>query len=107
MDIAYTLNINTNANTDVHDPNSSTGMGPGRTGVKGVIRDHDEAAALIRAKRASDISALNRAMERASLGGKTFLEEEAERLRELKEKGEWEKEALEGGSLFAVGRNFG
>ncbi|OBZ66717.1 hypothetical protein A0H81_13114 [Grifola frondosa] len=32
--------------------NDSIGMGPGRTGVKGVIRDRAEAASLARSKRA-------------------------------------------------------
>ena len=58
-------------------------MGPGRTGVKGVIRDRNEAESLARAKRADEIRDLNRAMEKASLGGKTWAEEEKERLAEL------------------------
>ena len=58
-------------------------MGPGRTGVKGVIRDRAEAESLARAKRAEEIRELNRAMEKASLGGKTWAEEEKERLAEL------------------------
>lgn len=59
----------------------SVGVGvPGRTGVKGVIRDSREAAATARAKRNNDLRALNRAMEKASLGGKTWAEEERERL---------------------------
>lgn len=57
----------------------SIGMGPGRTGVKGVIRDRDEVNALNQSKRAREIEALNREMEKASLGGKTFLEEEREK----------------------------
>lgn len=57
-------------------------MGPGRTGVKGVIRDHAEAAALARSRRTDEIIALNKAMERASLGGKTWAEEERERAAE-------------------------
>ncbi|KZT66188.1 hypothetical protein DAEQUDRAFT_477184 [Daedalea quercina L-15889] len=61
--------------------NDSIGMGPGRTGVKGVIRDHAEAAALARARRTEELAALNRAMEQASLGGKTWVEEEKERER--------------------------
>ena len=61
----------------------SIGMGPGRTGVKGVIRDRNEAESLARAKRADEIRDLNRAMEKASLGGKTWAEEEKERLAEL------------------------
>jgi hypothetical protein len=57
----------------------SIGMGLGRTGVKGVIRDRNEAASTARAKRAQGINALNSAMEKASLGGKTWAEEERER----------------------------
>ncbi|THH12118.1 hypothetical protein EW146_g7805 [Bondarzewia mesenterica] len=64
------------------------GMGPGRTGVKGVIRDRDEAVARTHDRKAAETQALARAMEKASLGGKTFLEEERER--------EWEKAMLEG-----------
>ena len=66
----------------------SIGMGPGRTGVKGVIRDQHEAAALHAGRRARELEEVRRRMERTNLGGKTFLEEEAER--------EKEKEALEG-----------
>ncbi len=54
-------------------------MGPGRTGVKGVIRDKREAEAVARGKRAEEVRELNRAMEKASLGGKTWAEEEKER----------------------------
>ncbi|TCD65590.1 hypothetical protein EIP91_002475 [Steccherinum ochraceum] len=60
----------------------SIGMGPGRTGVKGVIRDRDEANGMQRAKRADEVRALNKQMEKASLGGKTWAEEEEERLTE-------------------------
>jgi len=54
-------------------------MGPGRTGVKGVLRDRDEAQGLARDKRKAEIVELNKRMEKASLGGKTFFEEERER----------------------------
>ena len=54
-------------------------MGPGRTGVKGVIRDRDEANSSARDKRALEIAEINKKMENASLGGKAFLEEERER----------------------------
>ncbi|KAF9812632.1 hypothetical protein IEO21_06103 [Rhodonia placenta] len=75
----------------------SIGMGPGRTGVKGVLRDHAEAAALARSNRTQEIMELNKAMEKASLGGKTWAEEERERLAE--------KAALEGkASLLMEGR---
>lgn len=58
----------------------SIGMGPGRTGVKGVIRDRDEANALQRAKRSEEIREMNAKMERANLGGMTWAEEEQERV---------------------------
>lgn len=56
----------------------SLGMGPGRTGVKGVIRDRNESQSLARDKRALEIAELNKRIEKTSLGGKTFLEEERE-----------------------------
>lgn len=55
-------------------------MGPGRTGVKGVIRDRQEANAMLRAKKADEVKEMNRKMEKASLGGKTWGEEERERV---------------------------
>lgn len=66
-------------------------MGPGRTGVKGVIRDQHEAHTLQAAKREKEIEALRKRMERGNLGGKTFLEEEREK-RTLEE---WEGSDLE------------
>jgi len=54
----------------------SIGMGPGRTGVKGVIRDRNEAVARERSRKAEDLSELAVQMEHANLGGKTFLEEQ-------------------------------
>ncbi|GJE88306.1 thioredoxin-like protein [Phanerochaete sordida] len=60
----------------------SIGMGPGRTGVKGVIRDRKEAQSLARGKQAQKVDAMNRAMEKASLGGLTWAEEEQLRLAE-------------------------
>jgi hypothetical protein len=68
----------------------SVGMGPGRTGVKGVIRDRNEAQNTARDKRTLELVELNKRMEKASLGGKTFLEEERER--------EIEKRIMEGPS---------
>jgi hypothetical protein len=53
-------------------------MGPGRTGVKGVIRDRNEAAARERSKKAGELAELAARMNRANLGGKTFLEERDE-----------------------------
>ncbi|KAH9991949.1 hypothetical protein BJV74DRAFT_835257 [Russula compacta] len=56
----------------------SIGLGPGRTGVKGVIRDRNEAAARERNRKAEELAKLAARMERANLGGKTFLEERDE-----------------------------
>lgn len=55
-------------------------MGPGRTGVKGVIRDRDEAEEIQRDKRAKEMNELKQKMEKSNLGGKTFLEEEREKI---------------------------
>ncbi|KAK7005698.1 Phosducin domain-containing protein [Favolaschia claudopus] len=57
----------------------SIGMGPGRTGVKGVIRDRDEAEALKRGKQSRDLAAAMDKLEKTHLGGKTYLEEEREK----------------------------
>jgi len=53
-------------------------MGPGRTGVKGVIRDRAEAVAQAKVKRSVEMAALNRKLEETSLaaGGKTWAEDE-------------------------------
>jgi len=53
-------------------------MGPGRTGVKGVIRDRNEAAERERSRKGEELAELAARMERANLGGKTFLEERDE-----------------------------
>lgn len=60
------------------------GMGPGRTGVKGVLRDQAEAQA--RARNGKRQTSKKGADE--GVGGKTFLEEEKEK--------EWERMMLEG-----------
>ncbi|KIJ21386.1 hypothetical protein PAXINDRAFT_164901 [Paxillus involutus ATCC 200175] len=65
--------------SDADAVHESIGMGPGRTGVKGVIRDQHEAQAIQAAKREKEIEALRKRMERGNLGGKTFLEEEREK----------------------------
>ncbi|KAG5645068.1 hypothetical protein DXG03_007158 [Asterophora parasitica] len=57
----------------------SIGMGPGRTGVKGVIRDRNESDRLEREKKARDVDEVRKHMEKSNLGGKTFLEEEREK----------------------------
>ncbi|KAF8077753.1 thioredoxin-like protein [Lyophyllum atratum] len=61
------------------DHGESIGMGPGRTGVKGVIRDRDESERLEREKRNRATHELREKMEKTNLGGKTFLEEEREK----------------------------
>ena len=59
-------------------PGNGVGVGvPGRTGVKGVIRDRNEAERNVRDKRAADMKELNKRMEKASLTGMTYLEERA------------------------------
>ncbi|KAI0741733.1 hypothetical protein C8Q80DRAFT_1195839 [Daedaleopsis nitida] len=86
-DFEYDSDAERRASIEAHiasqQQQESIGMGPGRTGVKGVIRDRDEAESIARGKRADEIRELNRAMEKASLGGKTWAEEEKERLAEL------------------------
>ena len=82
-------------------------MGPGRTGVKGVIRDRDEAAGICREKKAREVEEMRKKMEASSLGGKTFLEDERERAAKGEKvdglvMNELEKE--EGGRGSAIGR---
>jgi len=60
----------------------SIGMGPGRTGVKGVIRDRNEAETGAKSNRTREFEEMNKKMEKASLGGLTFLEEENLRVAE-------------------------
>ncbi|KAF9046805.1 hypothetical protein BDZ89DRAFT_934710, partial [Hymenopellis radicata] len=57
----------------------SIGMGPGRTGVKGVIRDRNEAQDIQKQRHAQDMDELRQRMEKNSLTGKTYLEEEREK----------------------------
>ncbi|KAF8735138.1 hypothetical protein AX14_002645 [Amanita brunnescens Koide BX004] len=59
----------------------SIGMGPGRTGVKGVIRDRNEALSRERDRQKRDIDELNAKLEKSTLGGKTYLDEEREKAR--------------------------
>ena len=55
---------------------NGVGVGvPGRTGVKGVIRDRNEAERGARDKRAAEMKELNKRMEKASLTGLSYLEE--------------------------------
>jgi hypothetical protein len=67
--------VNEQVETQPHQVDS-IGMGPGRTGVKGVIRDRNEAAARERSRKAEELAELAARMERANLGGKTFLEDQ-------------------------------
>ena len=60
----------------VHGNGVGVGV-PGRTGVKGVIRDRNEAEKSARDKRTAEIKELNKKMEKASLTGMTYLEEKA------------------------------
>lgn len=56
-----------------------SGMPPGRTGVKGVLRDHKEAQDMERERRRQEIRDMNRQMEKMSTGVKTAMDEERER----------------------------
>lgn len=60
-------------------PHQSIGMGPGRTGVKGVIRDRNEAAQIRREKETKEVEEVRNKLESVALNGKTFLDEEREK----------------------------
>jgi hypothetical protein len=97
---------------DVHKAKESQaesiGMGPGRTGVKGVIRDRDEAEAMKKDRQSHHLDEIQRKMEMNHLGGKSFLEEEREKaalgldgervdqlvMKELEAPKEWRKDVL-------------
>jgi hypothetical protein len=67
----------------------SIGMRPGRTGVKGVIRDRAEATEITRAQLAREMEEVRSKMEKLGGGAMTVLEEEREREREReREEGE-------------------
>ncbi|KIY46701.1 hypothetical protein FISHEDRAFT_46799 [Fistulina hepatica ATCC 64428] len=62
-------------------PGPSIGMGvSGRTGVKGVIRDRNESDRLAADKRQTDLQQRTEKWDAAARGGKTYLEEEREKL---------------------------
>lgn len=60
----------------------SLGMGDGRTGVKGVIKDRDEATNRAREKREREVEEMRRQMERSAITARTWREDEEERRRE-------------------------
>ncbi|KAF8754610.1 phosducin [Rhizoctonia solani] len=70
------------------------GMGPGRTGVKGVIRDRAEARARENSKRAQEIAELNAKLEKTALTARTFKEDEV--AKKLEEEEQDAKERYEG-----------
>ncbi|KDN44659.1 hypothetical protein RSAG8_05424, partial [Rhizoctonia solani AG-8 WAC10335] len=67
---------------DVPQAHNSIGMGPGRTGVKGVIRDRAEARARENSKRSQEMAELNAKLEKTAITARTFKE----LWRELKER---------------------
>ncbi|KAG9093862.1 hypothetical protein FRC07_011406, partial [Ceratobasidium sp. 392] len=71
---------------------SSIGMGPGRTGVKGVIRDRAEARTRENARRAQEIAALNSQMEKAAITARTYKEDEEAARKEAEEEEQSAKE---------------
>ncbi|KXN91500.1 Phosducin, partial [Leucoagaricus sp. SymC.cos] len=64
---------------DAKAQQESIGMAPGRTGVKGVIRDRDEAVELEHEKRTKEMEDLRKKMVAGNLSGKTYLQEEREK----------------------------
>ncbi|CAE6517892.1 unnamed protein product [Rhizoctonia solani] len=71
---------------DVPQAHNSIGMGPGRTGVKGVIRDRAEARARENSKRAQEMAELNAKLEKTAITARTFKEDEAAKKMEEEEK---------------------
>lgn len=67
---------------------NSIGMGPGRTGVKGVIRDRAEARAREQSRRTQEITALNAQMEKSAITARTFREDEEAARREKEQEEE-------------------
>jgi len=59
----------------------SIGMGPGRTGVKGVIRDRHEHDTIQKETRRLEVEEMNARLKGMSLGGLTFSEEESQEKR--------------------------
>ncbi|KAG9087642.1 hypothetical protein FRC07_012772, partial [Ceratobasidium sp. 392] len=78
--------------TDGAQASNSIGMGPGRTGVKGVIRDRAEARTRENARRAQEIAALNSQMEKAAITARTYKEDEEAARKEAKEEEQSAKE---------------
>ncbi|KAJ1305454.1 hypothetical protein OPQ81_000464 [Rhizoctonia solani] len=62
---------------DSPQAHNSIGMGPGRTGVKGVIRDRAEARARENSRRAQEMAELNAKLEKTAITARTFKEDEA------------------------------
>lgn len=67
---------------DTQPPQDSIGLGPGRTGVKGVIRDRAEAVERERQQRAEKIRDHNARMERTALTAREYVEDEEPRGRQ-------------------------
>jgi hypothetical protein len=63
---------------DIDTSDGGIGVGvQGRTGVKGVIRDRDEARSRARDQQARDMKTLNAKMEKSALSARTYAEDEA------------------------------
>jgi hypothetical protein len=67
-------------------------MGPGRTGVKGVIRDRAEARTRENARRAQDIATLHAQMEKTAITVRTYKEDEEAARKETEEQEKGAKE---------------
>ena len=80
-------------------------MQPGRTGVKGVIRDRAEAASLNRTQQAREMEDLRKRMEGIGAGGMTYLEEERrENGRGSWRRGLWREREMKKGEMCSDNR---
>ncbi|KAF8310983.1 hypothetical protein DL93DRAFT_2083927 [Clavulina sp. PMI_390] len=84
------------------EPGESIGMGPGRTGVKGVIRDRDEALERERARRIAEMRERQEKMEKNAMTapGTSFFDQEEERRRRQRKEAEGEEDSEEDEDAF-------
>ena len=82
-DLSREAELSGGAASNMYEPTpESVGMGPGRTGVKGVIRDRNEALARDRLRQREEMREIRRKMERTAITGKTYAEEEESKQRQ-------------------------
>lgn len=96
-DLSYDAGSFGGAGSNSYEPAPApepVGMGPGRTGVKGVIRDRNEARARDRLRQREEMRDMKRKMERTAITGKTYAEEE--RLKQRQEATQLEDKESDG-----------